>query len=178
MDSVLQWVMQHGYSGIFALLVLGIVGIPIPDELVLALGGFMVYDGKLLLLPTLAVAWLGSVCGISLSCFLGRVLGAVVVHRFGPRVGLTSAKLERVQRWFERTGRWPLALGYFLPGVRHLTAYLAGMSRLRWVAWTPGCAGEMPRAHRLAMAALAAARVLARRGWRESRRALTTTAFA
>src|SRR5207253_10228997 len=32
--------------------------------------------------------------------------------------------------WFERRGRWTLLVGYFIPGVRHLTGYVAGASEL------------------------------------------------
>jgi membrane protein DedA with SNARE-associated domain len=38
--------------------------------------------------------------------------------------------LERVHAWFERSGKWLLLVGYFIPGVRHLTAIVAGSSRL------------------------------------------------
>jgi membrane protein DedA with SNARE-associated domain len=35
-----------------------------------------------------------------------------------------------VHSWFERRGRWTLLIGYFIPGVRHLTGYVAGASEL------------------------------------------------
>ena len=38
--------------------------------------------------------------------------------------------MARVHGWFERRGRWTLLVGYFIPGVRHLTGYVAGASEL------------------------------------------------
>lgn len=32
MDVVFVWISQYGYAAIFGLLVLGIVGLPVPDE--------------------------------------------------------------------------------------------------------------------------------------------------
>jgi membrane protein DedA with SNARE-associated domain len=64
MDSSTYWVTHYGYGGIFVLLMLGIVGIPIPDESLLAFAGYLVSKGELQLLPTLAVALL-AVCAAS-----------------------------------------------------------------------------------------------------------------
>ncbi|MBW8869058.1 MAG: VTT domain-containing protein, partial [Acidobacteria bacterium] len=43
---------------------------------------------------------------------------------------VTRADLDRIERWFEHSGRWVLMFGYFIPGVRHFTALVAGSSRL------------------------------------------------
>jgi membrane protein DedA with SNARE-associated domain len=51
--------------------------------------------------------------------------------------------MERVHQWFNRIGHWALAVGYFIAGMRHLTAIVAGMSRLEFssfaaYAWSGG----------------------------------------
>jgi membrane protein DedA with SNARE-associated domain len=53
-----------------------------------------------------------------------------VVDRFGRWFHVTREDLARVERWFEHSGRWVLTFGYFIPGVRHFTALVAGSSRL------------------------------------------------
>lgn len=40
--------------------------------------------------------------------------------------------MSRVNAWFDRTGRWSLLVGYFIPGVRHLAGFVAGASKLRF----------------------------------------------
>ncbi len=129
-QTILQWVAHYGYLAIFSLLMLGIVGLPVPDEWLLSLAGFLVFKGNLQLLPTVVAAFLGSACGISLSYALGRTLGLHLVHRYGHVVHLTSEKVNRIHHWYERIGRWSLTFGYFLPGVRHVTALIAGTSKL------------------------------------------------
>ena len=119
------------------MLVLGIVGLPIPDESVLAFAGYLVYKGKLQLFPSLVAATIGSVCGITLSYALGCVLGIVVVERYGRFFGITRPKLDLVHAWFRRIGKWTLVFGYYVPGVRHLTAFVAGSSKLEWVVFAP-----------------------------------------
>jgi membrane protein DedA with SNARE-associated domain len=41
-------------------------------------------------------------------------------------VHVHEESLRRAERLFERFGGWLLAFGYFIPGVRHVTAILAG----------------------------------------------------
>ena len=126
LDNVLQWISTYGYAGIFGLLVLGIVGLPVPDETLMTYTGFLVYKGTLKFVPAFAAAYLGSVCGITISYWLGRKLGLPLVHRFGKYVHFGQAELDRVHNWFHRMGRWTLTFGYYVPGVRHFTAYVAG----------------------------------------------------
>jgi membrane protein DedA with SNARE-associated domain len=71
-------------------------------------------------------------CGITLSYTLGVTTGYYLLHRYGPRLGLTPQKLARVHAWFKRLGGLTLTFGYYVPGVRHLTAYVAGASKLEY----------------------------------------------
>jgi membrane protein DedA with SNARE-associated domain len=111
---------------------LGIVGLPVPDETLLAFAGYLAYRGDLRIVPTFAAAFLGSVSGISISYLLRPRYRYRLVHRFGRFVHLTQDHLDRVHAWFARLGRWTLPIGYFIPGVRHLTAYVAGASSLEY----------------------------------------------
>jgi len=127
---VTQWVTQYGYLGLFLALVLGIVGLPIPDETLLTFAGYLAYRGQMRLVPAVASAFLGSLCGITLSYVLGRTFGLYLIHRYGRYVHITGERLDRAHNWFRRAGRWTLTFGYFVPGIRHLTAYVAGASKL------------------------------------------------
>ncbi|MBV9611889.1 MAG: DedA family protein [Acidobacteriaceae bacterium] len=132
MESLFAWVSEYGYAALFGLLVLGIVGLPVPDETLLVFSGYLIYRGRLHPAWTFAAGLGGSACGISLSYWIGRTLGYQAVTRYGKYVHLTPARLESVHRWFERVGEWLLAIGYFIPAVRHFTALIAGMSKLEY----------------------------------------------
>jgi membrane protein DedA with SNARE-associated domain len=130
METALQWVAHYGYVAIFSLLVLGIIGLPIPDETLLLFVGYLIYRGQLRPIPSLISAFLGSLCGITLSYAVGRTFGLYVVKTYGHYFHVTDERMERVHRWFRQMGRWALTFGYYVPGVRHLTAYVAGASKL------------------------------------------------
>jgi membrane protein DedA with SNARE-associated domain len=131
-ETVFQWVSQYGYAGIFAALVLGIVGLPVPDETLLTFAGYLVYRGHLQLAPTLATAFLGSACGISVSYALGYTTGYYLIRKHGSKLHITQESVDRVHRWFTHLGSWTLTFGYYVPGVRHLTAMVAGASKLEY----------------------------------------------
>ena len=129
-QHVFQWVAQYGYLAIFLLLCWGIIGLPIPDETLLAFSGFLVYSGKLSLPLAYCTALAGSASGITISFWLGRTYGLKLIHRYGRYVHLTEERIARAHRFFEGMGHWALTFGYFVPGVRHVTAFAAGMSDL------------------------------------------------
>lgn len=124
----MQWIepllAQYGYLAIFCLLMLGIVGPLIPDETILVIAGILIHRGTLEWPQALAVAFAGSVCGISLSYLLGRT-GLPFIMRRAP-----VKYLDLVQAYFLRYGSWTLFFGYFIVGVRHFTALVAGLAKM------------------------------------------------
>jgi membrane protein DedA with SNARE-associated domain len=135
-STVLQWVATYGYFAIFSLLVLGIVGLPVPDEFLLTGCGFLVYQGHLRLIPTVASALAGSMSGITCSYLIGRTVGWKFLHsRVGRWLHIKDRNIQRVHDWFNRIGHWALMVGYFIPGVRHFTAIVAGTSKLEYHAF-------------------------------------------
>jgi membrane protein DedA with SNARE-associated domain len=138
-----HWIATYGYLGIFFLLMLGIVGLPIPDETLMVYCGFLISKGTLNPLGVAIAAVAGSWCGITVSYALGRTLGVGVVHRFGKYMHVTDERLEKVNEWFRKAGHWTLFIGYYIAGVRHFTALVAGTSRLSFgtfalYAWSGG----------------------------------------
>ncbi len=127
-----QWLLHYGQFALFLFLALGILGLPIPDETLLAFAGFLIAQHKLPFLSTAIAAIFGAFIGISLSYVLGRTIGHYLVERYGARIGITHEKIQRVHNWFEHMGKWTLFFGYFIPGVRHLTGYVAGTTEVHF----------------------------------------------
>lgn len=125
-QSMALWIGHYGYPAIFLLLVGGIVGLPVPDQLLLVVSGYLVLTKALSIAPTLAAAILGSIAGITLSYALGRGSGSYMSKR-----RFAASRLENARSWFERFGGWTLIVGYFIPGIRNLIGFTSGMMRLR-----------------------------------------------
>jgi membrane protein DedA with SNARE-associated domain len=132
LDHVLNWVSTYGYGAVFGCLILGIVGLPIPDEWLLVFTGYLIWKGRFHPILGVLAAFGGSACGITVSYTIGRTLGLGFVHRYGRWLRITEEHTRRVHDWFHRIGHWALFFGYYVPGVRHFTAIIAGTSKLEF----------------------------------------------
>ena len=132
MEAIAGWIAHYGYIAIFLLLVFGIVGLPVPDEWLLTFAGYLAYKNNLHFWPAFAAAALGSMCGITVSYGLGRSLGFFLIHHYGRLLRISQKDLDRVHTWFDRFGTWTLLIGYYVPGVRHFTAVVAGTSKMEF----------------------------------------------
>ena len=131
MDMFLHWVVQYGYAALFGSMMFGIIGLPIPDETLLMFAGYLISRNSLQLSYVMLSAFFGSVAGISLSYEIGRRYGLPLLLKLHIP-SFSKDKLELAGDWFRRFGKWTLIVGYFIPGIRHLTAFTAGMSGLRY----------------------------------------------
>jgi membrane protein DedA with SNARE-associated domain len=129
---LLDIIYQYRYAGLFILLTGGMVGIPVPDELLMTFSGFQTSLGRMDFGKALLVATLGSFLGMNLSYWVGRRLGIPFLHKIAPILHLNEKKITRAEHWFQRFGDRLIVIGYFFPGFRHFTAYFSGMSELHY----------------------------------------------
>jgi membrane protein DedA with SNARE-associated domain len=121
--------MRYGAPVLFFAQVFGIIGLPVPDEFLLTVAGALVHRGLLHAAPVSLAALGGCLSGITISYLLGRFIGLPVLVK---RLPLPSDAVLRAQTWFRRFGGWLLTFGYFIPGVRHVSAIAAGSTALSY----------------------------------------------
>jgi membrane protein DedA with SNARE-associated domain len=126
-QTLLTWLLRYGAPVLFFAQVFGIVGLPVPDELLLTVAGALIRRGLLHPTATFLAAVGGCLSGITVSYTLGRLIGLPVLLK---RLHLPEHGVARAQRWFHRFGGWLLTFGYFIPGVRHVSAIAAGSTPL------------------------------------------------
>lgn len=129
-DIISSWLLSYGGFSIFVLMTIGIIAIPVPEETLMVIAGILMSHGKLNIPSTMLAAYAGSICGITLSYTLGRTAGIFLIHKYGKWIGIKEKHLTKAHKWFERFGKWTLFIGYFIPGVRHFTGFLAGTTYL------------------------------------------------
>jgi len=130
MHSLLQYIAQYSYWGIFVSLGVGILGLPIPDETLLAFIGFLVFQGKLNYSLSIVVAFIGTSCGITIGYFIGRISDKLFLKKYSENIHIKPEHFRSAEQFYRRYGKLALFIGYFIPGVRHLTAILAGISHI------------------------------------------------
>lgn len=132
LDTFSLWLIQYGSFALFGLLALGIIALPVPEETLMVIAGILMFKEKLNIPETVIAAIGGSIFGITVSYILGKTIGNYFLHRYGKWVGIKERQLQLVHDWFEKYGKWTLLIGYFIPGVRHLTGFSAGTSSLEY----------------------------------------------
>lgn len=130
MPDVAGLLARWGYGTIFVAVVLGNVGLPIPEETVLALGGYLAQRGELRLGLVLALGFVSAVAGDGLGYWLGRRYGRAAIERYGRWVFVTPARLEKVSSFVSRYGAWAVFGSRFVAGLRFLAGPLAGATGL------------------------------------------------
>ncbi|WP_018130244.1 DedA family protein [Effusibacillus pohliae] len=125
-----QLISEYGYPGIFIFLAVGIVGLPLPDEMLMTFVGYTVYQGKMSYPLAVVSAFSGSAVGITISYLLGSKLGLPFLKKFGPKLHITERKIQRTHDLFEKYGSILIFVGYFIPGVRHVTGYISGIANI------------------------------------------------
>ena len=118
---------QWRYPAIFIVVILGNVGLPIPEETVLALGGFLAERGILHAPTVIAVGLLGAIVGDNIGYWLGRRYGRDALERYGRHIGITPDRLAKVSAFVARYGGFAIFGARFLPGARSLAGPVAGV---------------------------------------------------
>ena len=132
MEALLKTLLlgSHGamaYLSIFAVLVACGLGVPLPEDISLILGGFLVFKGVANLWGMVATGFLGILVGDSLIYLAGRRVGLRVRtgHGWLARV-VTPERRILVEGLFARHGEKLVIAARFMPGVRAVTYFIAG----------------------------------------------------
>lgn len=125
---------------VWVLLLLAGAGLPLPEDIPLT------FTGILLGMPTVdehfggfwpAVAIVGAVCYTSI------IAGDLIAYYLGRRYGrgltvirpfkwfLTEKRLHKLDGWFHKFGNWTVFWGRMVAGIRFVTFFMAGMTRMK-----------------------------------------------
>ena len=124
--------------GVFAFAETGaFVGLVVPGETVMLLGGAVAGQGAISIYLLIAIAWLAAWLGDTTSFFLGRRLGREFVLTHGPRVGISHERFEKVEDYFGRHGGKTIFIGRWISLVRAFAPFIAGSSGMGYRAFVP-----------------------------------------
>jgi membrane protein DedA with SNARE-associated domain len=132
LESLQALVSQWGYIGLLAFVLLGSLGLPIPEESVLWVAGYLVWQGGYQLPLVLLIGIVGAVAGDNLGYWIGRGYGQRMVARYGVWARLTPPRVETMRGFVQNYGRVAVFLARFVVGLRFLAGPLAGSLGLRW----------------------------------------------
>ncbi|ETI66189.1 DedA family protein [Neobacillus vireti] len=132
MQFLTTFMNEYGYLVLFLSLTLGIMALPLPIETMMCYAGFLSFQGQLNWIGCVFSAAAGCILGIFLSYWIGKKLGMPFFEKYGRRIHLGPDRLDSTSAWFEKYGNKLIIASLFIPGVRHLTGYFAGITRLNF----------------------------------------------
>lgn len=134
--NVQHLIAHYGYIGVFAILLLEMIGIPFPAETTLTISGFEWTKGLFAFVPLLLSAVVGNVLGSTIAYGIGHFLGRPVLVRFGRYVGITEKRLDKADQTFAKYRTTVVLFSKFIAGIRVLIPYLAGINRMPFILFT------------------------------------------
>jgi len=108
------------------------VGLVVPGETVVVVGGVAASHGDVSLPLIAMVAWLGAWIGDATSFHLGRRYGAAVIAPIARRLRISERRLAGLERTLARHGGKTVLVGRFMGFIRALAPFMAGASGMRY----------------------------------------------
>ncbi|HEX6457921.1 MAG TPA: bifunctional DedA family/phosphatase PAP2 family protein [Thermoleophilaceae bacterium] len=113
------------------------VGLVAPGEFTVLLGGVIAGQGTINIFVLIAIVWVCTLSGDSLSFFLGRRLGRRFLEKHGPKVRITPERLAQVDEHFKKRGGATVLVGRFIGFVRPIAPFVAGTSGMQYRRFIP-----------------------------------------
>lgn len=134
MQEMLSFMLTFGgftpYFLLFGILLACGLGIPIPEDITLFVGGMLAYYGVINVWVTIAVCMAGVLIGDSTIFFLGQKYGPALTDKPFFHKFLSPQRLEIVKEKFHDKGNKVIFAARFMPGLRAPTFFSAGTLHL------------------------------------------------
>ncbi len=136
LEQFVNWVASLGpwaYVVIFVIILLEcqvLLGLFMPGETMVLVGGFMAEQGVLDLRLVIGLIALAAIIGDSIGFEFGRYLGIDWLVDRGHRVGLRPEHVEKVDRFFSAHGGKAVFASHFLHLLRAMMPFIAGSRRM------------------------------------------------
>jgi membrane protein DedA with SNARE-associated domain len=125
-----ELIREFGYVGIALILILGGLGLPIPEEAPIILAAILTRNGQMSVLPAVASCLIGVLLGDFVVYLLGYCYGEKVLRFPLTRRFLTRQREAQIKGYFHRHGFKILVSGRFVPGFRSAAYLTAGILKL------------------------------------------------
>jgi len=129
-NTVVSYIGDMGYWGIFLLMFLESTFFPFPSEIIMVPAGYLAYQGEMNLYIIILVGILGSVGGALLNYYLAMSFGRKFVLKYGKYFFIKQETLDKLESFFSKHGEISTFTGRLIPGIRQLISLPAGLARM------------------------------------------------
>jgi membrane protein DedA with SNARE-associated domain len=129
-EAVTGFIGSAGYGGVFLLMALESVCMPIPSEIVLVSAGFLAGTGEFALHWAMLSGFAGALAGSTLTYSIARFGGRPLLLRYGRFILLTEERLRASEDWFGRHGPKAVFFCRLISGMRAIVSVPAGLCHM------------------------------------------------
>lgn len=129
-QTLVDFVFDWGYLGIFILMSIESSFIPFPSEIVLIPAGYLASKGDMSVGLIMSSALAGSLVGAFINYYLALLVGRKFLSRYGKYFFIKESALEKMETFFQRHGHISTFTGRLLPGIRQLISIPAGLAKM------------------------------------------------
>lgn len=128
--EVVKIISSAGYSGVALLMAIESAAIPVPSEIIMPFGGYLVAIGQLNLWLVALAGAVGSAIGSIILYAIGYYGGRPLIEKYGKYILIRSTDMDRADRFFEKYGELSNFIGRMLPVVRTYISFPAGVTKI------------------------------------------------
>jgi membrane protein DedA with SNARE-associated domain len=121
---------QFPYFGLFALLILGGIGLPFPEDATLIICGLLISQGTVKAVPAVAVVYAGMLISDFLIFLAGNKYGQAIINHPVFRKFISSQRLSYLEQQFAKRGVLLIIVGRHLVGLRSELFITAGVMKM------------------------------------------------
>ncbi len=130
MTWLVELVHSLGYVGLFILTAMESMFFPIPSETTMIPAGYLVHQGEW----NMAVVWIigvtGTIVGSLLNYWIAYIMGRPFLERYGKYMFFDQARMAQMEEYFKVHGEISIFTSRFIPGVRHVISFPAGLAKM------------------------------------------------
>ncbi len=129
-NTIVSYIGDMGYWGIFLLMFLESTFFPFPSEIIMIPAGYLAFKGEMNIYMVILVGILGSLGGALLNYYLAQSLGRKLILKYGKYFFIKEETLDKLDIFFTRHGEISTFTGRLIPGIRQLISLPAGLARM------------------------------------------------
>ena len=125
-----DFIAAGGLAGIFFLMTLESMCLPVPSEIVMTFGGWLAFDGRLDFWGVVLAGTLGCLAGSLIAYYIGDKGGRALVHRYHRALHVSEDSIRGAEEWFLKHGDLAVFGSRLLPVVRTFISLPAGLAKM------------------------------------------------
>ncbi len=129
-QTLVGYIGDMGYWGIFLLMFLESTFFPFPSEIIMIPAGYLAFQGEMNIYLVVIIGILGSVLGALFNYYLAMHFGRKFLLKYGKYVFVKEETLDKLEAFFQKHGELSTFNGRLIPGIRQLISLPAGLAKM------------------------------------------------